>query len=128
MSDRGRFLKGLASIPLATVLANPRSAAAVSEGLQEIEAKLADGRTAGRQDGRTAGRQDGQGGTSHAAGPSQGQKPSSGSASTSMQLYTSLQIFSVTLFEKSPLNKGFLDVADGSENDMFYNQLNVFDS
>jgi hypothetical protein len=120
MSDRGRFLKGLASIPLATVLANPRLAAAVSEGLQEIEAKLADGRTAGRQDG--------QGGTSHAAGPSQGQKPSSGSASTSMQLYTSLQIFSVTLFEKSPLNKGFLDVADGSENDMFYNQLNVFDS
>jgi hypothetical protein len=30
MSDRGRFLKGLTSLPLATVLANPRLAAAVS--------------------------------------------------------------------------------------------------
>jgi hypothetical protein len=28
MSDRRRFLKGLTSIPLATVLANPRLAAA----------------------------------------------------------------------------------------------------
>ena len=45
MSDRRRFLKGLTSIPLATVLANPRLAAAVSAGLQEVEAKLADGRT-----------------------------------------------------------------------------------
>ncbi len=45
MSDRRRFLKGLASFPLATVLANPRLAAAVSAGLQEVEAKLADGRT-----------------------------------------------------------------------------------
>ena len=45
MSDRRRFLKGLASLPLATVLANPRLAAAVSAGLQEVEAKLADGRT-----------------------------------------------------------------------------------
>ena len=44
MSDRRRFLKGLTSIPLATVLANPRLAAAVSAGLQEVEAKLADGR------------------------------------------------------------------------------------
>ena len=45
MSDRRRFLKGLTSIPLATVLANPRLAAAVSAGLQEVEAKLDDGRT-----------------------------------------------------------------------------------
>ncbi|MEE8263020.1 MAG: hypothetical protein V3R83_11205, partial [Gammaproteobacteria bacterium] len=45
MSDRCRFLKGLTSIPLATVLANPRLAAAVSAGLQEVKAKLADGRT-----------------------------------------------------------------------------------
>jgi carboxymethylenebutenolidase len=45
MSDRRRFLKGLTSLPLATVLANPRLAAAVSAGLQEAEAKLADGRT-----------------------------------------------------------------------------------
>ena len=44
MSDRRRFLKGLTSIPLATVLANPRLAAAVSAGLQEVEAKLTDGR------------------------------------------------------------------------------------
>ncbi len=45
MSDRRRFLKGLTSLPLATVLANPRLAAAVSAGLHEVEAKLADGRT-----------------------------------------------------------------------------------
>ena len=45
MSDRRRFLKGLTSIPLATVLANPRLAAAVSAGLQEVEAKLVDGRS-----------------------------------------------------------------------------------
>ncbi len=45
MSDRRRFLKGLTSIPLATVLANPRLAAAVSAGLQEVEAKLSDDRT-----------------------------------------------------------------------------------
>jgi len=45
MSDRRRFLKGLTSLPLATVLANPRLAAAVSAGLQEVEATLADGRT-----------------------------------------------------------------------------------
>ena len=44
MSDRRRFLKGLTSLPLATVLASPRLAAAVSAGLQEVEAKLADGR------------------------------------------------------------------------------------
>ncbi len=45
MSDRRRFLKGLTSLPLATILANPRVAAAVSAGLQGVEAKLADGRT-----------------------------------------------------------------------------------
>ncbi len=45
MSDRCRFLKGITSLPLATVLANPRLAAAVSAGLQEVDAKLADGRT-----------------------------------------------------------------------------------
>ena len=45
MSDRCRFLKGLASIPLATVLANPRLAAAVSAGLQEVEATLSNGKT-----------------------------------------------------------------------------------
>jgi len=45
MSDRRRFLKGLTSLPLATVLANPRLAAAVSAGLQEVEAKLSDGRS-----------------------------------------------------------------------------------
>jgi len=44
MSDRRRFLKGLTSLPLATVLANPRLAAAVSAGLQDVEATLADGR------------------------------------------------------------------------------------
>jgi len=36
MSDRRRFLKGLTSIPLATVLASPGLAAAVSAGLQLI--------------------------------------------------------------------------------------------
>ena len=45
MSDRRRFLKGLTSLPLAAVLANPRLAAAVSAGLREVEAKLADGTT-----------------------------------------------------------------------------------
>ncbi len=45
MFDRRRFLKGFTSLPLATVLANPRLAAAASAGLQEVEAKLADGRT-----------------------------------------------------------------------------------
>ena len=45
MSDCRRFLKGLTSLPLATVLANPRLAAAVSAGLQEVKAKLADGTT-----------------------------------------------------------------------------------
>ena len=35
MSDRRRFLKGLTSLPLATVLANPRLAAAVSGELED---------------------------------------------------------------------------------------------
>ena len=62
MSDRRRFLKGLTSIPLATVLANPRLAAAVSAGLQEVEVKLADGRTVQGRAGR-------------ASRPGQGQHP-----------------------------------------------------
>ena len=45
MSGRRRFLKGLTSLPLATVLANLRLAAAVSAGLQEVDAKLSDDRT-----------------------------------------------------------------------------------
>ena len=44
MSDRRLFLKSFSSLPLYVVLANPRLAAAVSAGLQEVEAKLADGR------------------------------------------------------------------------------------
>jgi carboxymethylenebutenolidase len=45
MSDRRQFLKGLTSLPLATILANPRLAAAVSARLQEVEAKLSNGMT-----------------------------------------------------------------------------------
>ena len=43
-------------------------------------------------------------------------------------LYTLLQIYSVTLFEIPPLNRAFLDRPNSSEDDMFYNQLNLFDS
>ena len=43
-------------------------------------------------------------------------------------LYTLLQVFSVTLFEKIPLNKDFLDNSHGTENDMFTNQLNLFNN
>ncbi len=43
-------------------------------------------------------------------------------------LYTLLQIFSVTLFEKIPLNKAFLDSAHRYENDPLCNQMNLFDS
>jgi len=43
-------------------------------------------------------------------------------------LYTLLQIFSVTLFEKIPLNKSFLDGAHSCENDLPCNQLNLFGS
>jgi carboxymethylenebutenolidase len=59
MSDRRRFLKGLTSLPLATVLANPRLAAAVSAGLQEVEAKLADSRTVKAALVRTPGKAEG---------------------------------------------------------------------
>lgn len=45
-----------------------------------------------------------------------------------VSLYTLLQIFSVTLFEKIPLNKDFLDTKYSCEDDMFRNQLNLFDS
>ena len=43
-------------------------------------------------------------------------------------LYSLLQIFSITLFEKIPLNQGFLDSTSAPEDDMLYNQLNLFDS
>jgi hypothetical protein len=45
-----------------------------------------------------------------------------------ISLYTLLQILSVTLFEKIPLNKDFLDAKYSPENDMHLNQLNLFDS
>lgn len=41
-------------------------------------------------------------------------------------LYTLLQVFSVTLFEKIPLNSDFLKNASVSENDLTLNQLNLF--
>ena len=43
-------------------------------------------------------------------------------------LYTLLQVFSVTLFEKIPLNKGFLDKSHGTEDGIFTNQLNLFNN
>ncbi len=43
-------------------------------------------------------------------------------------LYTLLQIFSVALFEKIQLNQGFLDFTDEPDNDIFDNQLILFDS
>jgi len=43
-------------------------------------------------------------------------------------LYTLLQVFSITLFEKIPLNKDFLDKPHGAKNDMFTNQLNLFNN
>jgi len=43
-------------------------------------------------------------------------------------LYTLLQVFSITLFEKIPLNKDFIDKPHGAENDMFTNQLNLFNN
>lgn len=42
-------------------------------------------------------------------------------------LYTLLQIFSVTLFEKIPLNKDFFNNNYSSDNIVFDNQLNLFD-
>ncbi len=41
-------------------------------------------------------------------------------------LYTLLQVFSVTLFEKIPLNKDFFDTKHILEDDMISNQLNLF--
>lgn len=43
-------------------------------------------------------------------------------------LYTLLQVFSVTLFEKMPLNKDFFDTKHVWEDDMDSNQLNLFNS
>lgn len=43
-------------------------------------------------------------------------------------LYTLLQVFSVTLFEKIPLNTVFLEHSKLAEEDMFHNQLNLFNS
>jgi len=43
-------------------------------------------------------------------------------------LYTLLQVFSVTLFEKIPLNNDFHDKTNGTEKDIFSNQLNLFNS
>ena len=44
-----------------------------------------------------------------------------------VSLYTLLQVFSVTLFEKMPLNKGFFETKYTSERGMNPNQLNLFD-
>jgi hypothetical protein len=43
-------------------------------------------------------------------------------------LYTLLQVFSVTLFEKIPLNQGFLDFTDDADGGVLDNQLNLFNS
>lgn len=43
-------------------------------------------------------------------------------------LYTLLQVFSVSIFEKIPLNKGFFDDEYSTDDDRFANQLNLFDS
>ncbi len=43
-------------------------------------------------------------------------------------LYTLLQIFSVTLFEKIPLNADFLQLEYTPDKTMTHNQLNLFDS
>jgi hypothetical protein len=43
-------------------------------------------------------------------------------------LYTLLQVFSVTLFEKIPLNTGFLENSNLAQDAMTHNQLNLFDS
>jgi hypothetical protein len=37
-----------------------------------------------------------------------------------------LQILSVSVFEKIPINKAFLDVGDTTEQDALGNQLNLF--
>jgi hypothetical protein len=41
-------------------------------------------------------------------------------------LYTLLQVFSVTLFEKIPLNKALFDTKHNLDDDMISNQLNLF--
>ena len=41
-------------------------------------------------------------------------------------LYTLLQILSVSVFEKTPLNKAFLDTADTTDQDAPCTQLNLF--
>ena len=43
-------------------------------------------------------------------------------------LYTLLQVFSVTLFEKIPLNKDLFDTKHIPEDGMFSNQLNLFNN
>lgn len=43
-------------------------------------------------------------------------------------LYTLFQVFSVTLFEKIPLNKDFFDNQYTSEDSLLSMQLNLFDS
>ena len=43
-------------------------------------------------------------------------------------LHTLVQVFSVTLFEKIPLNKAFCGTQYTSENDMLSNQLNLFNN
>jgi len=43
-------------------------------------------------------------------------------------LYTLLQVFSVTLFEKTPLNKDLFDTKHILEDDMNSNQLNLFNN
>ena len=43
-------------------------------------------------------------------------------------LYTLLQVFSVTLFEKIPLNKDLFDIKHIQEDDMTSNQLNLFNN
>jgi len=42
-------------------------------------------------------------------------------------LYTLLQVFSVTIFEKIPLNKGNFSSEYSTDDDMLSNQLNLFD-
>jgi hypothetical protein len=45
-----------------------------------------------------------------------------------VSLYTLLQVFSVTLFEKIPLNKDLFDIKQNLEEDMISNQLNLFNN
>ncbi len=42
-------------------------------------------------------------------------------------LYTSLQVFSVTVFEKIPLDKGLPEAGQAPGNDMKAKQLKLFD-